>query len=270
MAAYCTFCYERVEPDTRGAVDFTSPVCRWCKPKFPPSRKISWDRAEQEYELPLEELKANCTWAPVLRDTKYILFSRKIHPGLKTYVFDERDVQRHVKRRYGGLDTFFAAIQKKRWNKELELERMAKQRRWAREEIERRITAGEPMVERFIAQQEELEKKRAEERQRICDELEARTKRREEMFRGWFDIFLTETAGSEGRCENACELERRENSKAADNALSELLHQERTIQYRIKAVEEAARDWPIQQFRLCMRKKVTADVLLQYGLDSLG
>jgi hypothetical protein len=147
MAGRCTFCYERVLEEDRGAVDFTIPVCWQCKADFPRARMINWERAEEEYELPLEELKANCAWAPIEETRSFYHTGRSSH---KTYVFDDRDIQRHIKLRYGDLDTFFAAIEKKDSDKELELERMAKQRRWAREEIERRITACDPMVERFI------------------------------------------------------------------------------------------------------------------------
>jgi tRNA G10 N-methylase Trm11 len=95
---------------------------------------IKWERANEKYELPLEELKANCAWMPI---------EERISPTRRTYRFDHRDIQRHVERRYGNLDTFFATLEKKRFDKKLELERMEKQRRWAREEIERRMAAGE-------------------------------------------------------------------------------------------------------------------------------
>jgi hypothetical protein len=271
MARHCTFCYERVASDSWGAVDFTIPVCEQCKDKFPSSRMIRWERVEQEYDLSLGELLANCTWAPVARDLWAVIFNPDAasRDAIKTYVFDERDIQRYIKRRYGDLDGFLSIIEKKRWNKELELKRMAKQRRWARKEFERRIAEAEPMVERFIAQQGEIENKRAEERQRILEELAARTERREEMFRGWLATFRDESAGPEGRCNQLGEAERHE--EAADSIVSELLAPERRMQHKFNTEEEIARlgNWPIYLFRQHMEEQVTADVLLKYGLDSL-
>jgi hypothetical protein len=283
MAQRCTFCYERAVSDDRliayGAVDLTIPVCDRCRGKFPCSRRIAWagsyweKGAKQKYELPLEELKANCTWSRVV-SCGHPLDSEE--PGDEaeghtyrgtTYVFDEREIQRYVKKRYGDLDTFFAAIEKKRWDKKLEMARMEKQRRWAREEIERRIAASEPLVKQFIAQHEALETKRAQEMRRMCDELERRTDRREEMFRGWLDTFLNETAGPGGRCKQTCDAARLE--KAARGADHELLSWERTFQHQIMTEERVTRDLMIKQFRLYMRNQVAAEVLLKYGLDSL-
>jgi hypothetical protein len=278
MARHCTFCYGRVRWGYFGVVDFTIPACSRCGRKFPRSRIIKWERAEHKYELPLEELKANCAWAPVEESTysdeidyesgDHLYRSHRRHNSRNTsYVFDDRDIERHIKRRYGGLDTFFAALEKKRWDKKLELERMEKQRRWAREEFERRITASEPMVERFIAQHEEMEKERMEEKQKMCDELMERFKRHENMFRGFQDAFLDETAGPEGRHNETYEWERREVS--ADGAVEKLLNQQDMFEYYIEAEEKFARNMLIQEFRLYIKQQVTADVLLKYGLDSL-
>jgi hypothetical protein len=286
MAGRCTFCYKRVQSEAYGAVDFTIPVCSLCKYKFPRSRIIRWERAEQKYELPLEELKTNCAWSP-MRETIPVDefeddsgsdfgsdegFYRSAITGTmmqsrKTYVFDDRDIQRHIKRRYGDLDTFFATLEKKRWDKKLELERMEKQRCWAREEIERRITANEAMVEGFIAEHEEMEKERVAEKQKMCDELMARTERQEGIFLEWLDTFLDGTAGPEGRCDETGEFERL--GKAADSGAMKLLDRQHTIRYQIQAEEELARDVLAQEFRVYIKEQVTADVLLKYGLDSL-
>jgi hypothetical protein len=265
MAGRCTFCYERVMGGfgDHGAVDITLPVCYQCKRKFPHTRIIRWERAEEEYELPLEELKANCAWAPIEDPSDYYQGRRR------GYVFDDRDILRHVKRRYGDLDVFFAAIEKKHWDKELELERMAKQCRWAREDIERRMTAGEAMVKRFVAEHQAMEKKRAKEKQRLCDELEARTGKREKMFRGLLDTFLAATAGPESRCDQTCESDSERLEEAMDRAVSKLVDWEETIQYRIKAEEKVAMEKLIQQATLYMENQATADVLRKYGLDSL-
>jgi hypothetical protein len=228
--------------------------------------------------LPLEELKANCAWAPVQESTYFdeldfapddhFYRSHRRHNSRKTsYVFDDRDIERHITRRYGGLDTFFAALEKKRWDKNLELERMEKQRRWAREEVERRITASEPMVERFIAQHEEMEKERMEEKQKMCDELMERVERHEKMFREFQDAFLDETAGTEGRHNETHEWERCED--LADSVVGKLLNQQDVFEYYIEAEEKLARKMMIQEFRLYIKQQVTADVLLKYGLDSL-
>jgi hypothetical protein len=279
MARRCTFCYERVKEGYHGTVDFSIPACVRCQGKFPYSRKIRWDRVERKYELPLEELKENCTWAPIeetifsdepdydpgLEQTRYRYGG--MHQTRKTYLFDERDIQRYIERRYGGLDTFFAALEKKRWDKKLELERMEKQRRWAREEIERRIAAGEPMVKRFIAEHKEMEKEREEEREDMVIELKTRIERHAEVFHGWLTTFLNETADPEGGRDETPDWERLEDE--AESTADELIDWEHKIRNYIEAEERVARNIMIERFRLYMKKQVTADVLLKYGLDSL-
>jgi hypothetical protein len=283
MAGQCTFCYTSVLRESHGAVDITLPACWQCKDKFPQSRMIRWKSAEEKYDLPLEDLKATCAWAPIeetihFEDSDYEYDSgdewywtfgreRERHQSRKSYVFDERDIQRHLTRRYGGLDTFFAALEKKRWDKKLELERMAKQRRWAREEIERRVAAGEAMAERFIAQHKEVEKKRAAEKHKLHVEREARSGEREGMFREWQETFLYGTARPGGRNIQMGDWVRLDNSW--DNGISQMFKWEIAIENHVDDEEKVARDILIQQFRLYTKQQATADVLLQYGLDSL-
>jgi hypothetical protein len=262
MAGRCTFCYERVGFEKYGVVDFTIPVCGRCQAKLPPPRRIEWERAKQKYGLPIDELKANCAWSPFDETISY-------YQTRKTYVFDDRDIQCHIERRYGDLETFFATLEKKRWDKALESERIAKQHRWARKEIEQRITASEAMVERFIAQYEAMEKERLEEKEKMWDEMLATTERHEEMFRGWLDLFLDETAGPDGRCDQTCESDWKRRENAADRIIHKLVDQQLMIQDQIEAEEKLARDMMIQELRLYIRKQVTADVLLKHGLDSL-
>jgi hypothetical protein len=264
-----------------GIVDVTLPACWLCKSKFPQSRVIIWERAEEKYELPLEELKASCAWAPVDdpifsddseyessdEDFYYRSSRRDREPYQTTYVFDTHDIQRHIERRYGGLDTFFAALEKKHWDKNLELERMAKQRRWASEELERRLTAGETMVERLIAQHKEVEKKRAAEKRKMIKELEARTGKREEVLREWQEEFLSGTARPGGRNNETEDYARFD--VLMNISIGKLLNWEYTIQHHIDAEEEVARKIMIEQFRQYMKKQATADILVQYGLDSL-
>jgi hypothetical protein len=264
MAEQCTFCYEPVRSDCHGAVDFTIPVCWDCKPNFPLERILIWEIAQQEFELPLEELKANCVWAPI----KLIRYFGGRRFDLNTYVFDDRDVVRYIKRCYGDVEAFFAAIAKKDWEKELELERMATQRRWAREEIERRMTAAEAMVEQYIAEHEEMEKERLA-KQKMSDELVARTGRREEMFHGLMKTFLDEAADPGGRCDQTRESDSERFEQAAHRVSLELLDCEQMIRHTLKIEEEVARDRMIQHFREYMKEQATADVLLKYGLDSL-
>jgi hypothetical protein len=106
VAERCTFCYEEVTDEHRGAVDFTIPVCRECKPNFPLERILIWEIAQQEFELPLEELKANCVWAPIEENRIFDPSTESGFSSDKTYVFDERDVLRYIKRRYGDRVTF--------------------------------------------------------------------------------------------------------------------------------------------------------------------
>jgi hypothetical protein len=271
MAERCTFCYTMVTSEGYGGVEFTIPVCRECKVKFPLTRMLTWEHVEAEYELSLEELKTNCEWAPIEEtiyptEREYDWERRELYQSRKTYVFNHGDIQRYIKRRYGGLDVFFALLEKKEWDKNLELERMAKQCRWAREEIERRMTAGEAIVEQYIAEHEEMEKERPA-KQKMCDELVARTGRREEMFHGLMKTFLDETAGPEGCCDQTCESDMENLDKPADRAVSELLYWKRNLHDYLKA--RVARERLIQQFRRHMKDQVTADVLRYYGLDSL-
>jgi hypothetical protein len=290
MAGHCTFCYEPIQKEwstraPRGAVDFTIPVCGKCKDKFPTSRMIRWKRVEEKYDLPLEELKATCAWTAIeetirFDDSDYDYDSdddwyyrrtfgreRETHQSRKSYVFDEREIQRYIMRHYRDMETFFAALEKKRWDKKLELERMAKQRRWAREEIERRVAVGEAMAERFIAQHKEVEKKRAAEKHKLHLEREARGGEREGMFREWQETFLYGTARPGGRNIQMGDWVRLDDSW--DNGISQMFKWEIAIENHVDDEEKVARDILIQHFRLYTKQQATADVLLQYGLDSL-